>query len=179
MKHKKLLQVLVPLLILVLAAGLYLYKDNQTKQEAARQLNLAGDPAFVLQETSFDLATYQAHQLPLILDFGADDCVPCQVMRPHLEAAHQATLGRAVIKYFDVWKQPALAAGYPIRVVPSQVFYLADGSPWLPSEALLSAGLRFALYDHSDTGRHALTVHEGQLTQEDFQLILTDMGIAL
>lgn len=179
MKNKTLLRILVPLLILAVAAGIYFVKDYNQKQEAARQLALAGDPAFVLQETSFDLLAYQAHGLPLILDFGADDCVPCQVMKPALLASHEKMLGKAVIKYFDVWKQPDLAVNYPVKVVPTQVFYLADGSPYVPSAEVEAAGLRFLIYNDRDSQQHMVTAHEGILSEEQFDLILADMGAKL
>ena len=55
--------------------------------------------------------------------------------------------------------------------------YLADGSPWMPGEELKDSGLNFSLYNHQDTGEHALTLHEGMLDEEDFRLILADMGM--
>lgn len=177
MKSKKLLRFAVPLLILAVAAGLYVFKQNQERQKAAAQLALAGEAAFVLEETTFDLASYQAHKLPLILDFGAEDCVPCQQMRPDLEAAHRDTLGRAVIKFFDVWKHPELGAGYPLRVVPTQAFFTADGKPWQPGEEFKESGLNFTLYSHKDGGGHALTLHEGMLDRDDFSMILAGMGM--
>lgn len=175
---KKTLRILVPILIVAVMVGLWQFKAYQERQAAQQQLALAGDPAFVLQETSFDLAAYQAHKLPLILHFGADDCPPCQAMRPALEATHASTLGKAVIKYFDVWKGPELAQGYPIRVVPTQVFFLPDGSPYEPSAAVEAGGLDFQLYENKANGEHSLTVHEGMLSEEDFQAILKDMGMA-
>lgn len=175
--NKKVLRIIVPILILVAVAGIWLIKDQQDKQEKARQLAVANDPAFVLEESTFDLAAYQAHQLPLILDFGAEECGPCQQMRPDMEKAHQETLGKAVIKFFDVWKRPELAADYPVRVVPTQVFMNPDGSPYVPGEKVTASGLQFSTYNHRETGEHALTVHEGILTLDDFRLILQDMGM--
>ncbi|NLD34107.1 MAG: thioredoxin [Clostridiales bacterium] len=177
MSSKKWLRILVPVLILAAAGGLYAFKNHQTQQKAAQQLALAGDPAFVMEETTFDLQAYQAHQLPIILDFGAEECGPCQVMRPDLEATHQKTLGKAIIKFFDVWKKPDLATDYPIRVVPTQVFFHADGTPYTPSDKVQAADLSFSLFDHIDTGEHSLTVHEGILNEEQFDLILADMGM--
>ena len=178
MNTKKWLRIVVPVMILAVVGGLWLIKNDQEQKKASQQLAVAGDPAFVLEETSLDLAAYQAHQLPVILDFGAEECGPCQIMRPDLEKAHQQMLGKAVIKFFDVWKKPELAADYPVRVVPTQVFFRADGSPYVPSEAVIAKGLNFSAYDHRDTGEHLLTVHEGILTYEDFELILQDMGQA-
>ncbi|NLM86245.1 MAG: thioredoxin family protein [Clostridiales bacterium] len=178
MNKKTWLRILVPVMIVAIAGGLYLLKNHQERQKAQEQLQVAGDPALVLEEMSFDLKAYQAHQLPLILDFGAEECGPCQIMRPDLEQAHAQTLGRAVIKFFDVWKRPELAADYPVRVIPSQVILYPDGRPYVPSEAVQAAGLQFAIFDHIETGEHALTMHEGILTLQDFMLILNDMGMA-
>lgn len=177
MKHKTLLRILVPVIILAVVAGLFLLKDSKRGQEKARQQALAQDnPAYLLEETSINLPAYQALGLPLILDFGAEDCPPCQEMRPALEKAHAENLGRVLIKFFDVWKRPELAAGYPITVIPTQVLFNADGSPYTPGEAVLAAGLAFETYNTRDTGEHALTVHVGMLDEADFRLILDDMG---
>ena len=177
MKRKTLLRVLVPALILGVILGIRLIKDGERKQELARQNALAeNNPAYILEETSVDLQAYQAHSLPVILDFGAEDCPPCQVMRPALEKAHEDYLGRAVIKFFDVWKHPAIAGDYPISVIPTQVLFNADGSPYTPGESVLESGLRFDFYMAGDTEEHALTVHVGILEEEDFSLILGDMG---
>lgn len=177
MKLKTLLRVLVPVLILTVILGIWLIKDGERKQELVRQSVLAeNNPANILEETSVDLPTYQAHKLPVILDFGAEDCPPCQVMRPALEKAHEDFLGRAVIKFFDVWKHPAAAGGYPISVIPTQVLFNADGSAYTPSESVLESGLQFDFYSAGDTEERSLTVHVGILNEEDFNLILSDMG---
>ena len=177
MKLKTLLRVLVPVLILTVILGIWLIKDGERKQELARQSALAeNNPANILEETSVDLPAYQAHKLPVILDFGAEDCPPCQVMRPALEKAHEDFLGRAVIKFFDVWKHPAVAMGYPISVIPTQVLFNADGSAYTPGESVLESGLQFDFYKAGDTEERSLTVHVGILNEEDFNLILSDMG---
>ncbi|NLE68972.1 MAG: thioredoxin family protein [Clostridiales bacterium] len=177
MKKKTLLRIMIPLFILAIAGGLWLAKNNERQQAQARQEALTADnPAFRLTETSVDLDSYLSHQLPLILDFGAEDCPPCQVMRPALEKAHADHLGRAVIKFFDVWEHPDAAREYPIMVIPTQVIFNADGSPYEPSEEVRSA-LDFEYYNYTGTEDHALTVHVGILDEADFQLILADMGV--
>lgn len=174
---KKWLRIIVPVLILGIVAGAWLIKDSQRLEERRRQEELAKDnPAYILEETSVNLAAYQEHKLPLILDFGAEDCPPCQQMRPALEAAHEKMLGKAMIKFFDVWKHPAAAGDYPVRVIPTQIIFNPDGTPYEPSEAT-SKALNFALYSSRETEKHVLTVHEGMLSEEDFALILADMGV--
>ncbi len=178
MKHKHVLRVVIPVLVILAAAGLWLMKDAQRTASAQLQQAVAGDnPAFVLEDTEFDLDSYLSHGLPVVLDFGAEECGPCQVMRPALEATHQKTLGKALIKFFDVWKRPQLSQDYPVMVVPTQVFLNADGTPYQPSEKVLGSGLQFEQYTHRDTGEHALTMHVGILNEDQFRLIFEDMGI--
>lgn len=174
---KKWLRIIVPVLILGIVAGAWLIKDSQRLEERRRQEELAKDnPAYILEETSVNLAAYQEHKLPLILSFGAESCVFCRQMHPALEAAHEKMLGKALIKYYDLDKHPAAAAEYPVRVIPTQVFFNPDGTPYEPSEATAKA-LNFALYNSRETEKHVLTVHEGMLSEEDFALILGDMGV--
>ncbi len=176
--NKTLLRIVVPMLIVLAAGGAWLLKNSQRAQRLDTQLEIAqGNPAFVLEDTTFDLDAYAAHGLPMILDFGAEECGPCQVMRPALEAAHKQNLGRGLIKFFDVWKRPELTAGYPIMVVPSQVLLNADGTPYQPSEKVLASGLNLELFDHRDTGEHSLTMHIGILNEEQFRLLFEDMGV--
>lgn len=177
-KHKTLLRIVIPVLIVAAIGALWLVKNNQRAQSAESQLAAAGDnPAFVLEDTAFNMESYLAHGLPIVLDFGAEDCVPCQQMRPALEKAHKEYLGRGLIKFFDVWKKPELAGDYPIMVVPSQVILNADGTPYQPGEKAQSAGLQFEQYNHRDTGQHALTMHIGKLDEAQFRLIFEDMGV--
>ena len=178
MKNKTLLRILIPVLIIAAAGGLWLMKDHQRQQSAQQQLAVAGDnPAFVLEDTTVDMEGYLGHGLPMVLDFGAEECGPCQEMRPALEAAHKKNLGKGLIKFFDVWKRPALSGDYPIMVIPSQVLINADGTPYQPSEQVQAAGLQFEKYNHRDTGEHALTMHVGILNEEQFRLIFEDMGV--
>ncbi|NLX82724.1 MAG: thioredoxin family protein [Clostridiales bacterium] len=179
MKKKTLLQILIPLVIVALIGGLWLIKNNERQAAQAHQAALTADnPAFRLIETSVDLEGYLSHNLPVIMDFGAEDCPPCQVMKPALEKAHEQNIGRAVIKFFDVWEHPETAGDYPIMVIPTQVLFNADGTPYKPSEKVEQAGISFDFYNLQGTQEHALTVHVGILDDAAFELILADMGVA-
>lgn len=178
MSKKTLLRIVVPVLILVGVGAFWFIKDGQRQAAAERQQVVAKDhPGFVLEEKAVDLDALKAHMLPLIMDFGAEDCQPCQIMRPALEKAHADYMGRAVIKFFDVWKHEGIATGYPVRVIPTQVLFTADGKPYEPSDEVMKAGLNFEFYNHKDTETHALTVHVGILDDKAFELILKDMGV--
>ncbi len=65
--------------------------------------------------------------LPKLLDLGADKCIPCKQMAPILEELRVQYAGVFEVVFIDVWKNPAEADRYKIRIIPTQIFYDADG----------------------------------------------------
>ena len=66
--------------------------------------------------------------LPKLLDLGANRCVPCKKMAPILEALREDFEGRFDVVFIDVWKDRQAAKPYGIRVIPTQIFYDAEGN---------------------------------------------------
>lgn len=66
--------------------------------------------------------------LPRMVDLGADKCVPCKMMAPILEELKTEYQGRLAIEFIDVWKNPTAGAEYGIKLIPTQIFYAADGT---------------------------------------------------
>ena len=97
-------------------------------------------------------------------------------MAPVLLKLNAELQGVAIIKFADVWKNPDASKGFPVQVIPTQFFILADGSPYVPSEDI---GIDFGMYNMRDTGEHVFTVHQGGLTEEQMRRILADMGAAV
>ena len=176
----------VLVLVVLLVGGVWLVKNGKNVEiemagiqnaETAGELNQGSDAMTVLYTRKMDLEAFSAYKLPMILDFGADDCVPCQAMAPALAAIHQEMQGKAIIKFADVWKYTDAAEGFPIQVVPTQIMINADGTPYVPSVAMADSGIRFTMYDKKDTDELLFTVHQGGLTQDEMRLILKDMGV--
>jgi thioredoxin 1 len=65
--------------------------------------------------------------LPRLVDLGAGKCIPCKAMAPILEGLKAEYAGRMDVQFIDVWKDPDAAKPYGIRLIPTQVFYRADG----------------------------------------------------
>ena len=59
--------------------------------------------------------------LPVLVDFTAVWCPPCRVIVPHLEAVAARYQGRLVIVKCDADDNPALAARYDVRGLPTVV----------------------------------------------------------
>jgi thioredoxin 1 len=64
---------------------------------------------------------------PLLVDFGANNCVPCRQIRPILKEIAKEQTGKAEILIIDVYKYKALAADYKIQVVPTLIFFDKSG----------------------------------------------------
>lgn len=76
--------------------------------------------------------------LPRLLDLGADKCVPCKMMAPILEKLKSDYEGVLVVDFLDVWKQPAAADPYGLKVIPTQIFFGADGTELFRHEGFYS-----------------------------------------
>lgn len=181
---KRHLQIIVPLLIVVAVAGLWLVKnlgnDSAGGFSAAEQATLPAhlqDADFSLVATgAVDMAALAQYGLPMIIDYGFESCGPCRRMAPTLEAVNADYFGRAFIKYVDVVDHPDAADGLPVLVYPTQIFVNGDGTPFEPSAALDNQ-IHFAVYNDKETGARAYTTHQGILTEAEMRLILEEMGV--
>jgi thioredoxin 1 len=80
-------------------------------------------------ETAFDNPVDQARRsgLPVIIDFGASGCVPCDMMAPILEELQTSLKGKCTILFTDVRIYQVLSARYQISGIPTQVFFDREG----------------------------------------------------
>jgi thioredoxin 1 len=62
---------------------------------------------------------------PTIIEFGANNCVSCRDMKPILHALAQDT--RIAVADIDILKERGYIGKYQIRLMPTQVFYNAQG----------------------------------------------------
>jgi len=66
-------------------------------------------------------------QIPRLVDVGAGKCIPCKAMAPILDQLRVDYAGRLQVTFVDVWKNPDQAAPYAVHMIPTQIFYAADG----------------------------------------------------
>lgn len=68
-----------------------------------------------------------AGALPRLVDVGADKCIPCKMMAPILDELEKEYAGQFEVEFVDVWKYREKAAQYSVQMIPTQIFYDADG----------------------------------------------------
>jgi len=79
-----------------------------------------------------------SHGLPRLVDFGADECIPCKLMAPILEELRREYAGRLEIVFIDVWKDPGAGRAYGVYSIPTQIFYDATGRELLRHPGFIS-----------------------------------------
>jgi len=64
---------------------------------------------------------------PVLVDFGANSCVPCRQMRPILKEVSNEYAEKAVVLVIDVYKYQNLAREHKIQMLPTLVFFDSKG----------------------------------------------------
>lgn len=179
LKMDKVLKIVLPIMVICLISVFCTAKITQGAPAVdVEEQGTTIIEARPLTMSSVDLDSLKSAKVPIILDFGADSCIPCKAMAPVLVKLNSEMQGKAIIGFVDVWKNRSAAKGFPVRVIPTQVLFTADGKPYVPSENV-AGKINFSSYSDKKTNEHTFTVHEGGLTEEEMRLILDDMGVAL
>jgi thioredoxin 2 len=104
------------------------------------------NPLFQGKAVELNAANFDAHSrksdLPLVIDFWAEWCGPCRMMSPNFEAAAARLEPRVRLGKLDTEAEPALAARYAIRGIPSMVMIrkgqeIARTSGAMPTSAIV------------------------------------------
>jgi len=77
---------------------------------------------------------------PVMVDFGRKTCIPCKEMAKNIEAAEKKIGDKAVIIFIDTGEEPKLAQYAGITIIPTQVFFDADGNEVGRNVGVLSVG---------------------------------------
>ena len=64
---------------------------------------------------------------PAVIDLGARHCIPCKKMAPILESLSNEYRGRASVLFIDVNEDQAAALKFRIQMIPTQLFFNAQG----------------------------------------------------
>jgi thioredoxin 1 len=72
-----------------------------------------------------------------MVDIGAKKCIPCKMMAPIMEELEKEYKDRAAIVFIDVWENPAAGKQFRIQLIPTQIFYTAEGKEVLRHEGFM------------------------------------------
>ena len=64
---------------------------------------------------------------PTVIDLGARSCIPCRKMAPILESLAGEYRGRVSVLFIDVHEDQDAAKKFRIRMIPTQIFFDAQG----------------------------------------------------
>lgn len=78
-----------------------------------------------LEDQDFDQQVLQTNK-PVLVDFYADWCGPCQALSPKLDELGEKFADQANIIKVNVDKHPELASRYEVRSIPA-LFFFKDG----------------------------------------------------
>jgi len=72
--------------------------------------------------------TSTAVPLPRLLELGSVKCVPCKMMEPILDELKERFAGQLRVDFIDVWQEEDVGEKYDLRVIPTQIFFDAEGN---------------------------------------------------
>ena len=132
-------------LVFVVIIGIYFYKNGVSKQSvddsksnsdlSQQQSSKVNNSSSGLGDNAVDVTTNKS--LPMLVDLGAGTCIPCKMMAPILEEAKKEYEGKAIIKIIDVNENRDEAIKYNISLIPTQIFFDANGKEVYRHEGVL------------------------------------------
>lgn len=123
----------------LLAAGLALTSNNRSSQSGRCCPLLLPISAFAAEPSKAAPTNAPVKTgLPRLVDLGADKCIPCKMMAPILKELKKEYEGRMEVQFIDVWKAPDAGKAYQINLIPTQIFFDADGKELFRHEGFFS-----------------------------------------
>ena len=132
------LKKVVPVVLLVIAV-VAVEALKRSKAADAAEGCAGGVCAFPIpQEAMAPVAAVEAAPLPRLLDLGSSSCIPCKTMAPILDEMRETFAGQLAVEFIDIRRHEGAGAKYGIRIIPTQIFFDAQGRELFRHEGFYS-----------------------------------------
>lgn len=140
-------RILIVVALIISVIAVINIKRNQSQQSINSVIDSVSSqiPAEYLAENLTGQGT------PVLIDIGADTCIPCKLMAPILDELKEELEGRVNVHFLNLNDYPGLAGEYNITIMPTQIFY--------------------------DDGGKEIFRHEGFYAKEDILSKWTEFGV--
>ena len=147
---------------------------DESTLESVQETAVQAEPLFV---TEIDEESLRSSGIPVMIQFFSTTCIPCMSMMDDLRTFYAENYGRVKVIALNVNEYPEAAMMYPVSVVPTQLFFTAQGENYIPSDRIRASVGNFAAYTYKNTGEIAYVVHQGILTQSQMKRITDEAGV--
>ncbi|MDW7679381.1 MAG: thioredoxin family protein [bacterium] len=114
---------------------------NQTIEQLKKEAQLVYNEQWLNKQRALKppnpLETAFKSGKPTVLDLGASSCIPCKMMKPIFAELEQTMKDKANIIILEISEHRDLARKYRVRVIPTQIFFDANGEVYWRNEGFL------------------------------------------
>ena len=121
MNRKK--RVLIVVAVLIFALGIVVLKVAKSSENAEAATSCDNHSSLV----NTRVANPNFEKLPLMLELGSTTCVPCEMMEKVLDSLREKYSGQLDVEFLDVTVNRDAGLKYKIQLIPTQIFFDADG----------------------------------------------------
>lgn len=129
-KHKTIMKTPVKILVVtalavVVVGAIALKKGKAPAETSAVPPTIAASGT--AEGSTAKAAPVATAKLPRMVDLGAGKCIPCKMMKPILDDLKVNYADRFKTEFIDVWENPDAGKPYGIEMIPTQIFFDAEG----------------------------------------------------